>query len=95
METLNLKFPHLSELIFDHLDNQSLSHCKIVSKSWSIYIRDQKFYGGSIWLKLRVLATVVALKISILTFDNFFFPHFLATFIVYFEITRIELLFAV
>ena len=45
METLTLKFPHLSEMIFDHLNNQSLYNCKIVSKTWSIYIGDQKFYG--------------------------------------------------
>ena len=45
METLNLRFPHLSEMIFDHLDNQSLSNCKIVCKTWSIYIGEQKFYG--------------------------------------------------
>ena len=45
METLTMKFPHLSELIFDHLDNQSLIHCKIVCKPWSIYIGHQKFYG--------------------------------------------------
>ena len=44
METLNLKFPHLSEMIFDHLDNQSLSNCKVVCKTWSIYIGEQKFY---------------------------------------------------
>ena len=45
METLNLRFPHLSEMIFDHLDNQSLSNCKNVRKTWSIYIGEQKFYG--------------------------------------------------
>ena len=41
------------------------------------------------------ITTVIALKISILTFDNFFFPHFSANFIVYLKMTRIELLFAV
>ena len=40
-----MRFPHLSEMIFDHLDNQSLANCKIVSKIWSIYIGEQKFYG--------------------------------------------------
>ena len=40
-----MRFPHLSDMIFDHLDNQSLINCKIVSKTWSIYIREQKFYG--------------------------------------------------
>ena len=40
-----MRFPHLSESIFDQLDNQSLTNCKIVSKIWSIYIGEQKFYG--------------------------------------------------
>ena len=45
METLILRFPHLCEMIFDNLDNQSLFNCKVVSKVWSIYIGEQKFYG--------------------------------------------------
>ena len=45
METIILRFPHISEMIFDHLDNQSLANCKVVSKTWSIYIGEQKFYG--------------------------------------------------
>ena len=45
MEILTMRFSHLSEMIFDHLDNHSLANCKIVSKSWSIYIGVQKFYG--------------------------------------------------
>ena len=40
-----MRFPHVSEIIFDHLDNQSLANCNIVSKTWSIYIREQKFYA--------------------------------------------------
>ena len=45
MEILTMRFPHLSEMIFDHLDNHSLANCKVVSKAWSIYIGEQKFYG--------------------------------------------------
>ena len=45
MEILTARFPHLSEMIFDHLDNQSLANCIVVSKTWSIYIEEQKFYG--------------------------------------------------
>ena len=45
MEVLNIRFPHLSEMIFDHLDNHSLANCNVVSKAWSIYIGEQKFYG--------------------------------------------------
>ena len=44
METLTLRFAHLSEMIFDHLDNQSIANCNIVSKTWSIYIIEQKFF---------------------------------------------------
>ena len=40
-----MRFPHVSEIIFDHLDNQSLANCKIVSKTWSIYIEEKKFYA--------------------------------------------------
>ena len=45
METITLRFPHLSEMIFDHLDCQSLANCNIVSNTWSIYIGEQKFYA--------------------------------------------------
>ena len=45
MEVLNIRFPHLSEMIFDHLHNHSLANCNVVSKAWSIYIGEQKFYG--------------------------------------------------
>ena len=45
METLTIRFPHLSEVVFDYLDNQSLAKCTIVSKTWNIYIVEQKFYG--------------------------------------------------
>ena len=45
MEILTMRFPHLSEMIFDHLDNQSLANCNIVSKTWSDNIGAQKFYA--------------------------------------------------
>ena len=45
MDSITLRFPHLSEMIFAHLDNQSLSNCTFVSKSWSVNIGEQKFYG--------------------------------------------------
>ena len=53
MEILTARFPHLSEMIFDHLDNRSLDNCKVVSKTWSIYIEEQKFYG------IRVIKKIV------------------------------------
>ena len=48
-----MRFPHLCDMIFDHLDNQSLVKCKIVSKTWIIYIEEQKFYG--IRNKIKIL----------------------------------------
>ena len=44
MEEIILKFPHLSEEIFNCLDNESMINCKEVSKIWCDYISDQKFY---------------------------------------------------
>ena len=43
MEQAFLRFPHLSENIFDSLDNKSLADCKEVSKSWYFYLDAQKF----------------------------------------------------
>ena len=43
MEQAFLRFPHLSENIFDSLDNKSLADCKEVSKSWYFYLDVQKF----------------------------------------------------
>ena len=43
MEEAFLRFPHLSETIFDLLDNKSLAASKEVSKSWYFYLDNQKF----------------------------------------------------
>ena len=43
MEEVFLRFPHLSEDIFNALDNKSLASCKEVSKVWYNYLHDQKF----------------------------------------------------
>ena len=43
MEETFLRFPHLSEAIFDSLDNKSLASCKEVSESWYVYLGAQKF----------------------------------------------------
>ena len=43
MEQAFLRFPHLSENIFDLLDNKSLAHCKEVSKVWYSYLDVQTF----------------------------------------------------
>ena len=38
------RFPHLSVMILDHLDNQSLANCKLVSKDLNIYLSKQRFH---------------------------------------------------
>ena len=43
MEEVFLRFPHLSENIFNALGNKSFANCKKVSKVWYNYLNDQKF----------------------------------------------------
>ena len=43
MEEVFLRFSHLSETIFDSLDNPNLANCKEVSKSWYFYLDKQNF----------------------------------------------------
>ena len=43
MQEVFFRFHHLSETIFDSLDNKSLANCKKVSKSWYFYLDNQKF----------------------------------------------------
>lgn len=44
MEELILNFPHILESIFEYLDDESLEDCQKVSKEWSDFIRQRKFY---------------------------------------------------
>ena len=44
MEELFQRFPHLYEGIFNSLDNQSLSSCRIANNSWRNYLDQQKFF---------------------------------------------------
>ena len=44
LENLMFRFSHLSETVFDHLNNQSLVNCKFVSKDLNIYLSQQKFH---------------------------------------------------
>ena len=44
MEELIVRFPHLSEAIYDFIDNQSLSNCVEVDRYWQNYLRKQKFF---------------------------------------------------
>ena len=43
------KFPHLTEAIFDKLDNKKLAACRKVSRSWLIHLDQQKFF------KIRII----------------------------------------
>ena len=42
METIFLRFPHLSDQIFDNLDCQNVLKCIKVSKNWRDYIYDKQ-----------------------------------------------------
>ena len=52
MEEAFLRFPHLSERIFDSLDDKSLTDCKGVSNSWYDYLIAQKF------LETRIIQSI-------------------------------------
>ena len=49
METLFLRFPHLSEAIFDHLENKSIVNCKYINNPWWGYIGSLKL------MKIRII----------------------------------------
>ena len=53
MEDFNQRFQHLSEQIFDSLDNRSLFACKEVSRSWHYFLDDQKF------LQIRIIQRIL------------------------------------
>ena len=44
MDVLILRFPHLSENIFDQLDDQDLAKCREACKTWQNYVAKQKFF---------------------------------------------------
>ena len=43
METLIQRFPHLSQNVFNSVDNQSLAKCQEVSLPWYEFLQQQKF----------------------------------------------------
>ena len=53
MEDFNQRFQHISEQIFDSLDNRSLFACKEVSRSWHHFLDDQKF------LQIRIIQKIL------------------------------------
>ena len=42
MEEQFVRFPYISEQIFDQLDDQNLVKCRRISKSWCNYLDNQK-----------------------------------------------------
>ena len=59
MEEVLLRFPHLSENIFNSLDNKSLADCKEVSKSWYFYLDGQKFLQLRINSKIKYVEKAI------------------------------------
>ena len=51
MEEVNLRFQHISEQIFNYLDNESLTNCQEVCRSWNIHLNGQKFLPARIILE--------------------------------------------
>ena len=83
MEEAFLRFPHLSETIFDLLDNKSLAASKEVSKSWYFYLDSQKFLQTRIIKanKIKLIKGQLILKyffgFNVLTkVPTFFFKDF-------------------
>ena len=54
MEELNSRFEHISEQIFDQLDNKSLVNCMEVSSNWYHFLEDRKFINIRIILKIAL-----------------------------------------
>ena len=55
MEIFNSRFSHISENIFEQLDNKSLSNCREVTKSWKRFI-DNKNYS---WIQIVDIPTTL------------------------------------
>ena len=44
IKNIFIRFSHLSEQIFDHLENESLSKCRLISRIWCNYLDQQKIF---------------------------------------------------
>jgi hypothetical protein len=44
LEVCFSRFSHLTEQIFDNLDNAGLSNCSVVSRQWQSYLEDKRFF---------------------------------------------------
>ena len=74
-----LSFPHVAQLIFEHLDPESLRKCTKVCKSWCEFLEKSKFYWLMItkdqpgWKKLQTSVdfdTFVALSNAFIAIDE-------------------------
>ena len=54
MEDLCLKFPHLSEQIFDSLDNESIVKSREARRSWRLYLNDNEKF-----IQIRIIKATV------------------------------------
>ena len=54
MEIFFTKFSHLTEKVFDQLDDKSLVNCRIVNKSWQNYLENQKL------LQIRIIKATIS-----------------------------------
>ena len=53
METLFQRFSHLSEDVFESVDNQSLAKCQEVSLQWYEFLEKQKFR------EIRIIKSII------------------------------------
>ena len=44
MEELIFRYPHLAEKIFQDVDPKSFAKCRLVSKKWEDFMKEEKFY---------------------------------------------------
>ena len=70
MENIFLRFPHLSEMIFDKLDVQGIKYCREVNHSWRRYL-DTEYKRHQIRLLKRTIRKFTQLDKSLIEFlDN-------------------------
>ena len=59
MEDLITRFQHISEQIFEQLDNKSLANSREVSKSWQLFI-DDKDYA---WIRIVNIPRILRVEL--------------------------------
>ena len=91
MEEIFLRFPHLTEQIFEHLDNRSLARSREVSKTWNKYLEKQKF------LHIRIIKSMIEKYDKVGEPWKKFFKYADKNFLTHFreELTNLEFLYKV